>query len=50
MQLASFDLCFEWTINKRVAKIMMTLLECNWTIRKNNFHCQYFNGIILINN
>ena len=53
MQLASFGLCFEWTSNNRVAKIMMTLLECDWAIRKNNivcFHCQYYNSIIMMNN
>ena len=29
MQLASFGLCFEGTSDKRVAKIMMTPLECH---------------------
>ena len=53
MQLASFGLCFEWTSNNRVAKIMMNLLECDWAIRKDNmlcFHCQYYNSIIMMNN
>ena len=51
-QLACIGLCFEWTSNKRVAKILMTLLPCYWDIRKINilcFHCQYFNGILMTN-
>ena len=53
MQLASFGLCFEGTSDKRVAKIMMTLLEYNRAIRKKNILCfywQYFNGTIITNN